>query len=396
MIKFDLNHLSVEIVRLKSITTALGGSISVIDEVKTTPAKEVYRRIPVPLATARAFIVATKKITKYLKPVYVALAWYDKMVISMERHPLAGLGTLMMDTINGPAPWVPNLQVHIQDIIKPIQKSKQWYFDGRYMYSFENDCLDTMIRNATFLSSNGAFRKVVAQTIDLQCLHTKADLVIEDRGCISFVTAHGDSSISPPIWKNLEQIGAKQMAITVNDANDYDDDDDDDDKGVTITTNKATPFDAIDSMMAVNLNFALKAGNEIGKLFGFDQVEPLQLARLMIELHTVNLPNIERSIKSTYNCGMLFTHALAWLLGFSRYANTLDTYLIMKSLLSYLTRKGIFRRNSFNPESVFMNNQSIDDLPLLSLSALKSEFVDDPMGFDFAALIANAKQNKRP
>ena len=48
MIKFDINLLTTEIVYLKSITTALGGSISVIDQDKSTDKKEVLKRIDTP------------------------------------------------------------------------------------------------------------------------------------------------------------------------------------------------------------------------------------------------------------------------------------------------------------------------------------------------------------
>ena len=94
MIQFDITKLTTKIVRLKSVTTALGGSINIIDEEKSTDTKEELIRIEVPLSVARAFIMATNKVTKYLKPVYTALAMYDGIIVAMERHPLAGLGAL--------------------------------------------------------------------------------------------------------------------------------------------------------------------------------------------------------------------------------------------------------------------------------------------------------------
>jgi len=386
MIKFDLNKLSVEIVQLKTITTALGGSINVIDENKSTPSKEVLRRIKVPMATARAFIILHKKITRYLKPVYVALAWYDGMVISMERHPLAGLGTLIMDSVTGPKQWEPAIQTNIDGVIKPMLSAREWYFDGRFMFSFENSCIDTMIKNGTFLTSDGAFRKVIAQTVDLQSLFDKKNLSVEDRGCLSFVTSYGDSSLSPPIWKNLDKVGSAQMAMAGGI------DDDERDMSTTITSYEEHPFDAIDNQMAVNINFALKSGNEIGRLFGYDYVEPLQLAKLMIELHTVNLPSVAKSVKATYDCGMKFSHALAWLLGLSRFANTLETYVVMRSLLTYLTRKGIFKRELFQSDKVFREDQSVANIRLLSLDELKGS--ESVMDTGIAKLLMNVKSSR--
>jgi hypothetical protein len=255
------------------------------------------------------------------------------------------------------------------------------------MFSVVNDCIDTMILNGDHLTASGAFRKVVAQTVDLQCLHTKKDLSVEDRGCLAFVSSYGDTSVSPPIWKNLEKVGSKQMSVMASM------EDDDADRATTITSYEKFPFDSIDNNMSVNLNFALRAGIEIGKLFGYEHVEPLQLARLMIELHTVNLPNIDKSIKATYDIGMKFSHALAWLLGLSRHVNTLDTYLVMRSLLTYLTRKGIFRQDTFHSECVFKDNNTVADIPLADLASIRGQLAQK--AGTFTDLVASVKTNRR-
>lgn len=394
MIRFDASQLSIDFVQLKSITTSLGGSISIIDDEKSTPDEEVTKRIAVPMALARAFIQTTKKVTKYLKPVWVAVARYGDHVVALERHPMVSLGTLEMDGPFGVKRWVPSLERNINEFIVPTTTldGKDWYFDGRYVYSFDQNDMETTVRNGRYLSDNGHFRKLVSQTIDLQSASFHGGdeaMKIEERNCLAFVTSTGDFTVSPPIWKDLEGVGGKQRrAIT-----DDDDESDEDDLDGDVKTTIDGVFDIIDSTMSVNLNFALKAGQEVGKLFGYEQVEPLQLSRLMIELHTVNLPNVPKQVKATYDCGMRFSHAMAWVLGLSRKADTLETHLIMRSLLSYLTKKGIFRSNAFDADSVFMPGMTVTNVRHKPVDELIGEL--DFTKMSLANILASAKENRK-
>ena len=393
MIRFDSTQLVIDFVQLKSITTSLGGSMSVIDNTNPVVDKEVTKRIPVPMALARAFIMSTKKVTKYLKPVWVAAARYGDHIVALERHPMVSLGSLEMEGPFGMKRWIPNIERNINDIILPTiaTGTKEWYFDGRYIYSFDQNDLDTTVRGARYLSADGHFRKVVTQTIDLQ--ETSANdtnetgFAPEERNCLAFVTSNGEFTISPPIWKDLEGVGGKQRkSIT-------DDDEFDDAEDGIVQTTANNVFDTIDSAMAVNLNFALKAGQEVGKLFGYEYVEALQLSRLMIELHTVNLPNVPKQVKATYDCGMKFSHAMAWILGLSRKVNTLETHLTMRSLLSYLTKKGIFRSDAFDAASVFMPGMSVSNVRHTPVDELIGEI--DFTKMSLANIISSAKDNRK-
>lgn len=407
MIKFDPSKLSVDIVQLKAVTTSLGGSISVIDDKRSTPTKEVMTRIEVPMAVARAFIMKTKKVTKYLKPVYTAIVKYDGFIVAMERHPLASLGKLEDEGLFGIRRWEPDCELNFKSYIAPLTKrgDRQWYFDGRYIYSFETG-LDAAVRAGEYLTGDGKFRKVMATTIDLQELSNKDKIQPQDRSCMAFVTARGAYAVTPPIWKNLSDVGGTQVRRSVDNAKSEDtlengvdrglDDEDDDevdygaDDRPTLT---AGTFDKIDETLAVNLNFALKAGAEIGKKFGYEFVEPLQLPRLMIELHTVNLPNVPKEVKATYDVGLKFTHAMAWLLGLSRKANDLETYIMMRSLMKYLTKKGIFRSNVFNAERVFKEGQSVETVPQLSVGQLIND--TDFTKMSLSAILQQAREAQK-
>ena len=368
MIRFDTTKLNVEIVQLKSVTTSLGGSITVVDETKSTEAKEVTKRIIVPMAVARQFIQDTKKITKYLKPVFTAIVRYDDHIVAMERHPLAGLGELETEGLFGKKRWEPACEVNLDTLVKPMIESsdKEWYFDGRYAYSFDSGTVERAVGEADNLTRDGQFRKVATTSIDLQNLAKTEKIAPSTRSCMAFVASSGELAVSPPIWKNISDIGSSKL-----DKGSSDDDEDGlDDEDVEITVNNRFTFDTVNSAFNVNLNFVLKAGQEIGQAFGYEYVEPLQLSRLMVELRTVNLPNVPKQIKATYDSGLPFTHVLAWLIGMSRKADTLETYVIMRSLMKYLTKKGIFKANTFNADQVFKVGQTVVDVPLMKLEDL--------------------------
>lgn len=360
MIKFDQSKISFQIVLLKSITQALGGSIQVVDEEKSVGKKEVMERITVPLAVARAFIMRHKKVTKYLKPVYTALVKYEDRIIAMERHPMGAMGELVTEGLDGELiMWKPYSQINLERLVSPLlnNSKREWFFDGRYVFSFEQSMIQNVLSSGVPLTNDGKFRKLIATTIDFQELSNADKLQPQERSCLAFVTKDGDYSISPPIWKDIGSVG---MSKSENDEG----------LGGAVARGTNISFDDLNERMSVNLNFALKAGKEIGAMFGYEYVEPLQLPRLMIELHTVNLPNIPKQVKATYDIGLQFTHAMAWLLGMARKANNLDTYIMMRSLLKYLTKRGIFRNDELDASQVFKDDQSVNDIELKNLDEL--------------------------
>lgn len=379
MIRFDPTKIKFEIVRLKSVTTALGGSIGVLDETLTEGKKEVIKRLEMPLAVARSFIMSHKKMTKFLKPMYTCITYYDNLPIAMESHPLGALGELETEGFDGkPRRWEPASQLNFEKLHKALDltTSTKWYFDGRYMYTFLHEDIDQVISEGTLLTADGHFRSVVSQTFDLQELGNPTKLNLDERSCLVFVSASGDKVVSPPIWKKLEEVGSTQLGKA----------------GVVSEDGIAfTSFDAINEHLAVNLSFALKAGQEIGSTFGYEYIEPLQLPQLMVELCTVNLPNVPSEIKASYAIGIKFTHAIAWLLGMLRRADTLETTLIVRSLLKYLSKRGIFRNNMFCGTRVFREGKNVDDVKAVSIADLSKH---KPLTLSLDQILAEAKAHK--
>lgn len=354
MIKFEYENIDVQIVRLKSVTTALGGSISVVDDSRSTPTKEVYKRIVVPMAVARAFIQKYAKVTKYLKPVYTAVVYYGTHVIAMERHPLGMMGEL---TTIGPddeeITWNPYCESNMNKLVYPMMfnSGRDWFFDGRYAFSFDYKDLDEVVDRGVHMTKDSHFRKITCLAFDLQELPVSDKLQPQERSCVAFVTSDFEYVISPPIWKDIESMRASNR------------DDEEDAKAMV-------SFDRMNETMSVNLNFALKAGKEIGSMFGYEYVEPLHLPSLMIRLHTVNLPNIPKQVKSTYDIGMSFNNAMAWTLGMLRRSNTLDTYIMVRSLIKYLSKRGIYKNNAFHADQIFVDGQTVEDVPMLDMDEL--------------------------
>ena len=358
MIPFEPKKLKVQFEHIKSATTALGGSITVVDAAASTPEKEVYRRIPVPMAVARSFV--GKVSNKFLTPMLIAVTTYGDHVISLEAHPLRNMGVLEQEEDGRIHTWNPNSAINIQKLqAKTTGGNDKWYFDGRYVYKFAHS--GTPERP---LTSDGAFKAVVVDSYDLQHLEIK-DAVeqTQARDCISFQTTKGDIAFSPPIWRSIRDVGSAT-----------DSSDDEQSSRVTSEDLDRLYFDKLNEDKRVNVMFVLKAGNVLGNMFGYDIVEPLQLPRLMIELKTVSLPTLPKAIKYQYDCGMEFTQAMAWLLGLSKRINTLDTYIVMRSLMKYLGTKGLFSESKFKQENVFLPGQTLEDVPILSLADTLKKF----------------------
>jgi hypothetical protein len=71
-------------------------------------------------------------------------------------------------------------------------------------------------------------------------------------------------------------------------------------------------------------------------------------------------------IKNTLGINLEFTHAVAWLMGLSTRINTLDSYIVLRTLLKYLTTKGVFFKATFNNSAIFRDNITVKDVPLYS------------------------------
>lgn len=357
MIPFKSKKLSLSYVKLKTVTTALGGSISVVDEKKSKESgKEVLTKVKVPMAVARSFI-KQHQISKYLNPVLVALTMYDGYVVAMERY-------TRTDDVDNEADWIPKSEQTVKAVAHMTQFGK-WFTDGTFIYQF-ND------KASTVLSKDGKFQAVSVDAIKMANICSEVD--VQERSCLKFTASNNVIAISPPIWKDMTMIGTRQLDCLEMDLNE------DDLAEIEKKKNREYQFDLVDQHLIVNLGFALKAGSQVGDVFGYDAIEPLALDELMIQLRTVNLPKMPVEVKRTFNIGLTFTHALTWLLGLMTKTNeNLETYKVIRSLLKYLTTKGVYRSTALEKSAIYCTGKGYEDVPLLTTEAALNNITSNGM-----------------
>ncbi len=311
--------------------------------------------------------------TKYSKPVLSAVTFYENHVVCLERHPLGNLGKEKTEGLFGEVNWTSDSEINVGKLLKPLTTGKDWYIDGTYVYHVSKANLAA----ADDLSADGKFRQVKVEAIKLAALGDIPQ--VEERVCLAFYPSNGEMSLTPPIWKTLTNIGARQLSVKGNNASI---DEMADDASVRYVDNEIdeTQFDQVDEKLCVNLGFALKAGRELSEVFGYDSIEPLGLDDMMIQLRTVNLPTIANEVKQTFDTGLRFTIAIAWLVGMTRRVETLDSYITLRSLLKYLTTKGVYRKGAFKPEAIFKSGAALENVKMMSIKDAKAEV--ESLGID--------------
>jgi hypothetical protein len=366
MISYDPKKLVVKHLHVKMISGALGGMLTYVDEARTkTAGKEVVTKTKVPYHLTRHF-AKKYRITKYIKPVLTAVTFYEDHIVCIERHPLGNLGKEVTEGLFGEKHWQSDSAINTEKFLNPLTTGQNWYIDGSYVYCVS----DKDLKSAESLSSDGKFRQVKVNAIKLAGLADKP--TIEQRVCLAFYPTKGEMALTPPIWKTLTNIGQRQLTARGDTRND---DEIENDSSVTYIHQAAdrTQFDCVDDHLCVNLGFVLKAGKVISDTFGYDSIEPLGLDDMMIQLKTVNLPNVAREVKQTFDTGLKFTIACAWLIGMTRRIESLDGYIALRTLLKHLTTKGVYRKGAFEPESIFKSGASLSDVKRLSLEEAKQQ-----------------------
>ena len=289
LIPFNPSKMKFQRVKFKGATTAMGGSIRVLDEpyfAKT--GKEKAHKIDAPMAVVRAFLIKYHY-PKFLHPMEGAITYYNDRVVALEIAPKFVENKRETDGLWGKKEWTIQAETNWNMIAQPGMKEGKWFFDGVFAYTFEKDLKD-MIAEAHKLSQDGKFREIRCKALNLTRLagasteakkrRAKANgedenvaLGIEERSCMAFLANDAIHVVTPPIWK---QLGAGMSSRGGNIADKED--------GVF---EASAALDALNEKVFVNLSFALSAGKEIAEAFGYDQIAALQLPKLMIQLKKV-------------------------------------------------------------------------------------------------------------
>lgn len=328
LFRFEPSDITFKKVRISNLSYSFGGTLTILDEVLSTPGHDVYKRYSIPLALARVF-KEKYKLSNFFIPVEGCIMLYRGNVIAIEKNRLNE--RFYLDHNNELREWQPTMEATYKKI-KMMTYVGSWYFDGSYVYTFGKDHI-TAINEGELLSVDGCFRSVLVDAIRITYVGYNEDVYSESRQCLAYVAKNGLCSISPPIWKNMGGVGGTKMKKKL---------------AQSELTGLITQFDKVDAIMAVNLNFALQAGNVLTKQFGYKSIEPLQLPKLMIQLKTVNLPRISQEIKQTFDIGLTFTQAMSWLLGMQMQITEYDQMIALRKLFKYLSVTGIYARKSIS------------------------------------------------
>lgn len=315
--KFDASKLTFEHVRVKNINSA-GGSISIIDESIT--GKEKTTRYECPNSITRAFR-AIHGMTNFHIPHECCLLKYDGHIIAIEKATINERTYIGLDGTE--KIWTPDM-VHTLNKLKEMTEEGEWYIDGTYVYTF-TDGIERAISTGKELTSDGKFRSVECTAIMLSYLGYNDALYTEGRNCLAYVADNDEYSITAPIWKTYNFVGGLGAG----------------EDGVILSD-----FNKAEKSLLVNLQFAIIAGINVTRIYGYKRIEPLQLPKLMVQLRTVNLQMLPQEVKETFDIGMSFLQALAWLMGLYKQVPTFDDMMYMKRLVKYLTSTGTNKRKS--------------------------------------------------
>lgn len=332
LFRFEPHDITFQKVKISNLSYSFGGTLTILDEARSKPGHDVFKRFPIPLALARVF-KEKHKISKFLVPIEGCIMMYRGNVVAIEKA--AFNERYYMDTNDEVHEWQPMMESVFKKI-KLMTYSGSWYFDGSYIYSFRDhsskpDDVKEAVLAGEKLSIDGRFRAVHVDAIRITYAGYTDEVYAEDRQCLAYLAANGEFSVSPPVWKQMSGLGNSNLRKRSNENE---------------LTGLTTQFDKVDRIMAVNLNFAMTAGNVLTKTFGYKSIEPLQLPKLMVQLQTVNLPRISQEIKQTFDIGMTFTQTIAWLLGLQKGLTDYDQMLALRKLFKYLSIKGIYPRKS--------------------------------------------------
>jgi hypothetical protein len=315
--KFDKSKVQIQRVRVKSLNS-VSGAINIIDESNTH--KEKTKKLECSNVIARTFRTIYG-VTNFQVPHECCIMMYDGTVIALEK---AIINERTYTGIDGSIKeWTPSMLSTFEKVLNLIDNDDDWYIDGTYVYTFGTTVRDA-IENGDALHSEMNFKSVGCTAIMLNYIGYNDVVATESRNCLAYVANNGEYAISPPIWKSYGFVGG--LGVT--------------EDGV------ADNLETADAKRLVNLQFAIIAGINVTRIYGYDSIEALQLPKLMIQLKTVNLQSLPQEVKETFDMGMTYTHALAWTLGLMKRVPSFEDMMYMKRLLKYLTSTGSSSRVS--------------------------------------------------
>jgi hypothetical protein len=265
--------------------------------------------------------------TSFTIPAEFCLMMYEGLVVSLEK---AAINERYVITSNGDmVEWQPLMISRVDNVLAKCRVEYEYYFDGSYIYTF-GDSIPYKLRFGRKMTDDGKFVSVDVSASNLSNVLSDIN-PFGRRNCLGYIASNGSYAVTSPLWATLVNIGENNMK-----------------KATMEIKGGMTQFDKVDRNMIVSLQFAIYSGKMLSKVFGYHSLDFLQLPKLMIQLNTVNLPNVPVDIRNTFDIGIPFTQCMAHLLGLLRKCETLEEVCMMNKVIKYLSTKGIYSRKAIS------------------------------------------------
>ena len=316
--QFDTSKISTEITILKRISPS-GFLITENTEgrdVKQTVHSSVYYKWMMKTKTAR--YDAGKK---------VCLLSYDGKIIDIEPGPVRGFNKENFDN------WVPNIHVNLTKLTNLVDDS--WTTDGMFIYQWDK-------RSLIETNKDSPFSRWQVRAINLFKLKSEPELGFEDfvrsyRTVIGF-EVNGSIIPSPTIGMADEKKGMlKKM-----------------DLGYSLHT--------IDEAFYVNVDVALKLAQIVGKAYGYEKNEFLEIPKLMINYKTINIAHMPKAVKKVSPISRSLLSVIAWVIGLTSKEQDIYTLQEFQKVFVTLFNKGVVAKDRLKED----NYTASEPVPLVS------------------------------
>ena len=317
MIKFNADNLTIDTLHVVRVVGGQHASIHHMDDTGT------IIKTKIPFGVASSFQKEMKTST-FLNPVACSYVNYDGQGLALiNQTPLTQVETSVNKFVEN-IKAIPNVEI---------------FFDGNSAYCVPKSLVDNPhTHNAVeaYASIQCDFSNVEVQSFNLRGFN-KGDITVAQSNCLLYRHAEsGAVVIMPPVIKhNLD-------------------------------------MDHLDNNKFVTLAFMLGCLNKLSQVWGDGVVEFVNLPALMVQLNTVNLPNLPRALKSTTSCGMSMREATIWLAGFCHRAENLEELVVVrKQLRLLLSGKGLVDKQVFAHDTIYVDGCDANSLQLADLSELR-------------------------
>ena len=264
------------------------------------------------------------KLPYFEKGKKVGILSYKGKIIDLEAGPTKGFDKEYYES------WRPLMMEQIGALEAVVGNGEGWRTDGNFIYNFSKDA---KMREKSFPFSHYEIRCINLTKLKLAAFIGTTGVIYTYRQIFTF-DIDGQRIFSPTI-------GAT-----------------DDLKKSFRDFESSFSLDAMNEHCYVNLDAILKLARIIGKNYGYEKNEYLQIPRLMLKYKTINIAQLPKPIKKTTPSPLSVYSLMAWLLGFVSKEN--DIYKLQQLQKGFVTllSKGLVMKRHIDAD-IYTSGESI-------------------------------------